>query len=359
MVEIKSGAPGTETLAKDYVDEYGRSWKRVVCERRADAADEWTVSLEQAYPCSTDPARMATTITLYDALSGSEGFRSVPFAANEGTVIVGGTATHAGLLPVVQLSGVAGTRSRHDRHGRLREQTMPDGRLTTHSFDLGRETSSGDGLVIDLLQRGVRTTVMRNGALLNSTRVNAFDERIEEGDALGNVTTHSFDIWGRRTASTFPETANWATCDATSVRERASERVTYSVNDEVLSIVNPLGKSVTKRYDPHGRVTEIIGPDGVTQETRIYDDAYEPITLPTGPLPPILDRGRTVEVSDNVRLRPRSVQTLDAMGNKYTIWLDALDRVYRRKRMAPRPSRRTMSVAESRAASLPRVRSSR
>ena len=73
MVEIKSGAPGTETLAKDYVDEYGRSWKRVVCERKADAADEWTASLEQAYPCSTDPARMATTITLYDALSGQRG----------------------------------------------------------------------------------------------------------------------------------------------------------------------------------------------------------------------------------------------------------------------------------------------
>ena len=183
--------------------------------------------------------------------------------------------------------------------------------------------------MIDLLQRGVRTTVMRNGALLNSTRVNAFDERIEEGDALGNVTTHSFDIWGRRTASTFPETTSWATCDATSVRERASERVTYSDNDEVLSIVNPLGKSVTKRYDPHGRVTEIIGPDGVTQETRIYDDAYEPITLPTGPCRP-----SSIAAAPSSRqhlLRPRSVQTLDAMGNKYTIWLDALDRVYRQQ----------------------------
>lgn len=158
-VEIKSGASGGETIAKNYVDEFGRSWKRVVCERKPGSADTWSVNLEQAYLCADDPKKIATTISLYDALSGLEGFRSLPFSAAEGTATLGSTATHPGLVPAVQLTGVAGTRTRHDRHGRLRQQTLPDGRLIDYSFDLGRETTVGDGLTIELLQRDVHHDV--------------------------------------------------------------------------------------------------------------------------------------------------------------------------------------------------------
>ena len=329
-VAIRSDASGTETVAKNYVDDFGRSWKRVVCERRAGSSDTWSINLEQAYPCATDPQKTATTITLYDELSGREGFRSLPFSAAEGTATLGRTATHAGLVPVVQLTGVSGTRSRHDRHGRLRQQTLPDGRTIDYAFDLGRETSIGDGLTIDLLQRGVHTTLLRNGVLLNSMRVNAFDERIEEGDALGNITAHGFDSWGRRVSTTTPETEVWESCEGPPLRKLATERATYSGNDEVLTLTDAQGQRITKRYDRYGRVTEIIGPDGVVQETRIYDDAYEP-RFPGGGLDPVIDLPGKNPTPDKPKFRARSVQTLDSMGNAYTVWIDALDRSYRQK----------------------------
>lgn len=332
-VEIRSGASGSETIAKNYVDEFGRSWKRVVCERRAGASDAWSSNLEQAYPCATDPDKSASTIILYDSLSGLEGFRSLPFGVGEGTATLGGAATYAGLVPAVQLTGVSGTRSQHDRHGRLRQQTLPDGRIISYAFDVGRETSIGDGLTIDMLQRAVDTTVLRNGVLLNSTRVNAFNEQIEEGDALGNITAHGFDSWGRRISTTTPEAEVWESCQGPPVRKRATERATYSDNDEVLTITDALGNRITKRYDPHGRVTEIAGPDGVVHESRNYDDAFEPLILGGGP-GPVIDLPRkdpTPDKPGKTAFRTRSVQTLDGMGNTYTVWIDALDRSYRQK----------------------------
>jgi RHS repeat-associated protein len=366
-VEIKADASGGETIAKNYVDEFGRSWKRVVCERKPGSADTWSVNLEQAYLCADDLKKIATTISLYDALSGLEGFRSLPFSVAEGTAILGTTATHPGLVPAVQLTGVAGTRTQHDRHGRLRQQTLPDGRLIDYSFDLGRETTVGDGLTIDLLQRDVHTTLLRNGTLINSSRLNAFDEPIEEGDALGNVTSHGFDSWGRRISTTTPEAEVWEKCEGPPVRKRATERATYSDNDEVLTMTDALGNRITKRYDRHGRVLEIVGPDQVVQETRIYDDAYDLLIQPdidVIDLPIDLlshDRGpnqsRAPDKPDKPQLRPRSVQTLDSMGNTYTLWIDALDRGYRAR--APdgtetltvfddrgRESRRTMPTGE-------------
>lgn len=347
-VEIKSGTSGSETLAKNYVDEFGRTWKRVVCERKPGSADTWSINLEQAYQCADDPKTIATTISLYDALSGLEGFKSLPFSAAEGTATLGNTSTHPGLVPAVQLTSVAGTRTRHDRHGRLREQTLPDGRLIKYSFDLGRETTVGDGLTIDLLQRDVYTTLLRNGALINSSRLNAFDERIEESDALDNVTSHGFDSWGRRISTTTPEAEVWEKCEGPPVRKRATERATYSDNDEVLTMTDALGHRITKRHDRQGRVIEIIGPDEVVQETRIYDDAYDPRTF-GGDFDPGMDKPQ---------FRPRSVQTLDSMGNSYTLWIDALDRGYRAR--APdgtetltefddrgRESRRTMPTGET------------
>ena len=335
-VEIKSGASGGETIAKNYVDEFGRSWKRVACERKPGSADTWSVNLEQAYQCADDPKKIATTISLYDALSGLEGFRSLPFSMAEGTATLGTTATHPGLVPTVQLTGVVGTRTLHDRHGRLRQQTLPDGRLIDYSFDLGRETTVGDGLTIDLLQRDVHTTLLRNGTLINSSRLNAFDERIEEGDALGNVTSHGFDSWGRRTSTTTPEAEVWEKCEGPPVRKRATERATYSDNDEVLTMTDALGNRITKRHDRHGRVIEIVGPDEVVQETRIYDDAYDLLIQPDIDVPIDLqshDRGpnksRTPDRPDKPKFRPRSVQTFDSMGNTYTLWIDALDRGYR------------------------------
>ena len=73
-VQVSSGESGAETVTKSYVDEFGRNWKQVKCERKAGAQDVWTTSLEQAYPCA-DAARTATSITLYDALSGLQGFQ--------------------------------------------------------------------------------------------------------------------------------------------------------------------------------------------------------------------------------------------------------------------------------------------
>ncbi len=355
-VEIKSGASGGETLAKNYVDEFGRTWKRVVCERKPGSTDTWTVNLDQAYRCADDPRKIAITISLYDALSGLEGFRSLPFSAAEGTATLGSTGTHPGLMPAVQLTGVVGTRTRHDRHGRLRQQTLPDGRLIDYSFDLGRETTVGDGLTIDLLERDVHTTLLRNGALVNSSRLNAFDERIEEGDALGNVTSHGFDSWGRRISTTTPEAEVWEKCEGPPVRKRGSERATYSDNDEVLTMTDALGNRITKRHDRYGRVIEIVGPDQVVQETRIYDDAYDPKSF-GGNFDPWVDKPQTPGESDNPKFRPRSVQTLDSMGNTYTLWIDALDRGYRAR--APdgtetltvfddrsREARRTMPTGE-------------
>lgn len=330
-VAVSSGADGPQTVTKSYVDEYGRNWKQVVCERRAGALDTWTTSLDQAYPCA-DPARTITTVTLYDALSGLEGFQSLPFG-DEGSVTLGGTATHSGLVPVVQLADVAGTRTRHDRFGQLREQVLPDGRVVSHSYDLGRETTAGDGLTVDLLRRGVITTLLRNGLLMRNARLNAFGEQVEEVDALGNITTYGFDAWGRRVSTTLPETEVWDGCAGPPLRKRTTERATFSDNDDVLTITDTLGNRVTKQYDRHGRVTEIRGPDDTIREQRIYDDGFDSLILddlldPVPDLPGgVLTPGRTAEET----FRPRSVQTLDGMGNTYTVWLDAFDRPYRQK----------------------------
>lgn len=330
-VQVVSGATGPERVTKSHVDEFGRSWKRIVCERRAGAPDTWTTSLDQAYPCA-GPARTATTITLYDALSGLEGFTSLPFGP-EGQATLGGTATHSGLVPVLQLDAVPGTRTRHDRFGRLREQVLPDGRLVSHSFDLGRETTTGDGLTIDLLRRGTITTLLRNGLFLESERLNAFGEQVEKTDALGTVTAFGFDPWGRRVSTTLPETEVWDKCEGPPLRATATERATFSDNDEVLTITDPLGNRVTKQYDSHGRVTEILGPDGAIREQRIYDDGLASPIL-DDLLDPVLDLpggavmpGRVVQVG----FRPRSVQTLDGMGNAYAVWFDALDRPFRQQ----------------------------
>ncbi|MDQ1901207.1 RHS repeat-associated core domain-containing protein [Paracoccus sp. WLY502] len=330
-VQIRSGASGPQTVTKTYVDEFGRSWKQVVCERRAGAPDTWTTSLDQAYPCA-DPARTATTVTLYDALSGLEGFTSLPFGP-EGQATLGGTATHSGLVPAVALDSVPGTRTRHDRFGRLREQVLPDGRLVSHSYDLGRETTTGDGLTIDLLRRGTVTTLLRNGVLMNSARLNAFGEQVEETDALGNITTHGFDPWGRRVSTTLPEAEVWDTCQGPPIRKRATERATFSDTDEVLTITDALGNRVTKKYDAHGRLTEIRGPDGVVQEQRVYDDGFGAL-LPDDLLEPFGDRPGGVTIPGRmlqIAVRPRSVQTLDGMGNAYTVWIDALDRPFRQQ----------------------------
>ena len=226
-----------------------------------------------------------------------------------------------------------GTRTRHDRYGRLREQVLPDGRSVSYSYDLGRETTVGDGLTIDMLRRGVITTLLRNGVFMQNARLNAFNEQVEETDALGNITAYGFDSWGRRVSTSLPEAEVWETCKGPPVRTRATERATFSDNDEVLTITDALGNRITKNYDKHGRVTEIRGPDDAIGEQRIYDDGFDPLILGGG-LDPVLDLpggvpvpGRTVEVPR----RPRSVQTLDGMGNAYIVWLDALDRPYRQK----------------------------
>lgn len=329
-VEIRPDDAGGETIAKSYADEFGRTWKHVVCVRDPEATDAWTNSLEQAYPCVDDAERMVTTITLYDALSGLEAFKSLPFSGAEGEARLGGTPTHASLVPAVELIDVSGTRTQHDRHGRYRLQTLPDGRTIDYAFDLGSETSTGDGVSVELRQRGVTTTVLRNGVLLSSSKTNAFDETIQDTDALGHITTHSFDQWGRRIATTTPETDVWATCDGPALRMSARERATFSDNDEVLTITDALGRVVTKRYDRHGRVTEIIGPDGVTQETRVYFDAYKPLSIPG--IEPIPGAGSIQGIErGNTDFRPRTVATSDAMGNMHTVWIDALDRVYRQR----------------------------
>ena len=321
-VEIKDGG-GPETLAKTYLDPFGRPWKQVVCERKASATDSWTHNLDEAYVCVDDASKIVTTITLYDALSGLEAFRSLPFSASEGAAILGGAATYSGLTPTVQLTGVAGARSQYERFGRLLEQTTPDGRVFSHSYDLGRETTVGDGVTVDLEKRGVEATLLRNGAITQSTRVNACDEQVAITDALGKTSTYSYDSFGRRVATGAPETEVWESCEGPSSRKIATERVSYSDNDEVLTITDALGKVTTKRYDEYGRVIEIVGPDGVTQETRVYDDAYDPRKFPDPP-------GGSKEPKPAPQ-RPRSVATSDAMGNSYTVWIDALDRAFRQR----------------------------
>jgi YD repeat-containing protein len=131
--------------------------------------------------------------------------------------------------------------------------------------------------------------------------------------------------------TTPPEAEVWERCEGPPVRKRATERAAFSDNDEVLTLTDALGHRIAKRYDRHGRVTEIVGPDDVVQETRIYDDAYEPLIIRDDVLGPLIDFRGNNQLPDKPPFRSRSVQTLDGMGNSYTVWIDALDRSYRQK----------------------------
>ncbi|MFF2658413.1 LamG-like jellyroll fold domain-containing protein [Kitasatospora sp. NPDC058032] len=163
----------------------------------------------------------------------------------------------------------------------------PDAYTSTQAYDaLGRPTITAGPLVTaETYDPATRAGAPTAGRARTTTGYNTFGEVTATRDPLGTVTTHTYDLAGRRTATTGtayidPRTGTGFTPTATTVYD-ALDRITSST-------VDPGGLNLTtsNRYDQLGNLVEQKLPavgDTVPTWTYSHDLNGEPITA-TSPL---------------------------------------------------------------------------
>lgn len=160
-------------------------------------------------------------------------------------------------------------------HGLLSFETDPMGNETHYAYDVNRNltqiTRSDTGISIeygyDLRNRLIYTVEKDRKGNRFETQI-AYDlegYKISEIDRFGNETIYVNDSLGRPVQVTYPEVS-----DGSRSSIRPTYSYTYGLFDNLLSVTDPKGRSVTTSFNSRGNPTAIHHLDG-SQELFKYD----------------------------------------------------------------------------------------
>ncbi|WP_352230386.1 RHS repeat-associated core domain-containing protein [Kitasatospora phosalacinea] len=209
------------------------------------------------------------------------------------------TYSPAGLLLTETFKGNgtdATTSHTYNQLGLETATTTPNGRAagadasaytSTQSYDaLGRPTVTAGPLVsAETYDPATRTSTPTAVRALTTTGYNTFGEVIATRDPLGNVTTHTYDLGGRRTATT----GSAYTDPRTGTTFTPTITTGYDALDQVTSTtVDPGGLNLTStnRYDQLGNLVEQKKPAvaGTTPTWAYSYDLNGELLATVGPL---------------------------------------------------------------------------
>ncbi|WP_307841786.1 RHS repeat-associated core domain-containing protein [Salinibacterium sp. SWN167] len=246
-----------------------------------------------------------------------------------------GSETHyvydgAHRLTQVIKPGGATTTNTYDTNSRVVSQSDPVGRVTTFEYTPPTTTvQHPDGsLTVDEYSEGllVAQTLAAGTPESATTRMSYNNENrlIRQSDALGRVSSYTYDERGNQTSIKDPRGAvvtRW-----------------FSFNSELISQRDQLGREASWSYDANGGVVSASSPSGRTQSwTRNSDGSIASWTDANGNVSTYLydDAGRVVSATDAnshteataYDLAGRVVSTANGLDESVTYTRDAMDRV--------------------------------
>ncbi|MBT9554417.1 MAG: hypothetical protein IV100_00255 [Myxococcales bacterium] len=285
-VEVLPEPDGTETVAKTYVDEFGRPFRWVRCRRDGDN-DAWSGSLEVAYGCAASEPAVQRLTGRYQA-TGEVAWES---------------AWHASTVPLTAFDFSA---IQYDDLRRPLVRKQPDGHLRLNAYDVGL-TFEWDPLGIEAmrLETTVSTETWLAGRRLRREELDPLRRVVAETDAAGSTKNHSYDGFSRRTSTSYPKVQILASGATQAVEATPRELTFYDLADRPTLRIDPAGSVALTIYDTIGRPVRVFGPDGAAVTSTVYVDGTAP--------------GR------------RRVYT-DDRGNRRTEYVDAKDRVVNERR---------------------------
>jgi RHS repeat-associated protein len=151
----------------------------------------------------------------------------------------------------------------YDRFGNIRWQTNPLGQESFYDYnDLGLlERSKEAGSLekcyqYDLANRPISCSEISTGKTV-FTSYDAKDRVVSQTDDKGNVTIHSYDPFGNRSATVFPKTL-----DEEGLMYEPRVSFKYNAQGDLISSTMPLGETTQTMYNVLGKPIRIIQPDG-------------------------------------------------------------------------------------------------
>ena len=183
------------------------------------------------------------------------------------------------------------TSYQNDSLGRKTQETDPLGNVTKYTYDAaGHLLTTTKTRVVNGQTETLTTTntVDADGNVLSTTDAlghvtqstrTPLKQLATQTDALGRITSYSYDLTGRPTRTTYPDGTTESTGydpngNATSQTDRAG-RVTKTDYDELnrpTIVTNPDTSTTQTKYDAAGQVTDTI--DEISRATHyVYDDA--------------------------------------------------------------------------------------
>lgn len=189
---------------------------------------------------STDPEGKLRSVTYPQP--GADTTKNTVFTEKDGGVWTYRYDTQAGTLTSKTDPQGGVTSYTYDGNGNRLSTTLPDGTMTTSTYDaVGNMTSASDAL-----------------GQITSYTYNSFGQVLIIKDPQGNSTGYSYDATGNMTSMT----------DAVG----ATTLYSYDARGNVTKITNPLGQATTFTYDAAENLASVTDPTGATM-SYTYDAA--------------------------------------------------------------------------------------
>ena len=219
----------------------------------------------------------------------------------------------------------------YDTNGQLTQKTDPAGFQSTNVYDAaGKNTSStdpeGKTKTISYDSTTSSTVTEKDGSTWTRTYDSVLNAPTATTDALGNITSKTFDSKGNLLTSTTPEGNKTSyTYDSennmTSVTDALGKTTSYTYNSlgQVLTIKDTNGHTTTNSYDVKGNLLQTIDPVGA-KTVFTYNTKGKVLTI-TDPLAKKItfayDANNNVISITDQNLKITSF-TYDAVGNMLT-----------------------------------------
>lgn len=166
------------------------------------------------------------------------------------------------------------TSQMYDARGRVVSSMDAAGRVTTASYDVvGRVVSStAPSAPVVTVNRDTGVAGSSTGAATSTVGYNTFGEVAHTQNALGEVTTTSYDVLGRKSLVSYP---SYTPPGGSAVTP--TESFAYDAVGNLVSSTNRLGETTTFTFDMMNRVVRqtdpAVGTAAAGVSTFTYDDA--------------------------------------------------------------------------------------
>lgn len=277
---------GSRTSSLTFVDGYDRTLLQSQCKR--DPALPLTgANVLAVAGCATDPALDSATdrdfridtFTLYSTESGRQVGTVGPVDAQDGVVRIdpaiaaNTTGILAGTWPglsIVSPTSLPTQMYTFDDQGRMTQSRDAEGAHELYDYGLASRSVSSRGVTLTTTTTSLGSSSSRrvygasvaSAVVTGSRTLDPFESLVTEINANGEATIHSYDSWGRLSATvlpaadvvSFPEVQ----CqDPTYAQVQPVWRFEYNANDQLIARIDPRGGRTVYELDAYGRVATI------------------------------------------------------------------------------------------------------